>query len=191
MTFDGTNRPAAKPVNESQVTMARQMMPDDANPWGDVHGGVVMKMVDEAAGSAAIRHARSRVATAAIDFMSFLHPVHVGDLVTVKASVNDVGRTSMEVGVRVETENMLSGERHHTSSAYVVMVALDEAGRPVQIAPVVAETADEKRRMAAAKIRRAQRKVLERALKESADELASPQPVAQQLVSSVETRADR
>jgi uncharacterized protein (TIGR00369 family) len=191
MTFDGTNRPAAKPVSESQVTMARQMMPDDANPWGDVHGGVVMKMVDEAAGSAAIRHARSRVATAAIDFMSFLHPVHVGDLVTVKASVNDVGRTSMEVGVRVETENMLSGERHHTSSAYVVMVALDEAGRPVQIAPVVAETADEKRRMAAAKIRRAQRKVLERALKESADELASPQLVAQGLVSPVETGADR
>src|SRR5579864_1365611 len=98
MTFDGSSRPMGKPVSQSQVIMARQMMPDDANPWGDVHGGVVSKMVDEAAGSAAIRHARCRVATAAIDFMSFLHPVHVGDLLTLHASVNDVGRTSMEVG---------------------------------------------------------------------------------------------
>src|SRR5579872_4385158 len=105
MTPDGSN---AKSVSQSQVVMARQMMPDDANPWGDVHGGVIMKMVDEAAGSAAIRHARSRVSTVAMDHMSFLHPVHVGDLVTVVASVNDVGRTSMEVGVRVETEDMLT-----------------------------------------------------------------------------------
>jgi acyl-CoA hydrolase len=178
MTSDGSNRPPGKTVSESQVTMARQMMPADANPWGYVHGGVVMKMVDEAAGSAAIRHVRCRVATAAIDFMSFLHPVHVGDMITLKASVNDVGRTSMEVGVRVETENMLSGERNHTSSAYVVMVALDGDGRPVHVPPVIAETADEQRRMAAAKIRRAQRKVLEKALKESADELASPTPVS-------------
>ncbi|MGH2443476.1 MAG: acyl-CoA thioesterase, partial [Chloroflexota bacterium] len=95
MTFDGNSQSGAKTVVESQVVMARQMMPDDANPWGDVHGGAVMKMVDEAAGSAAIRHARCRVATAAIDYMSFLYPVHVGDLVTVKASVNNVGNTSM------------------------------------------------------------------------------------------------
>src|SRR3954463_3382402 len=107
MTSDGTNpsRPG-KLSSESQIVMARQMMPQDTNPWGLVHGGTIMKMVDEAAGSAAIRHSRCRVATAAIDFMSFLNPVHVGDLVTVMASVNDVGRTSMEVGVRVETENM-------------------------------------------------------------------------------------
>jgi len=162
--------------------MARQMMPDDANPWGDVHGGAVMKMVDEAAGSAAIRHARCRVATAAIDYMSFLHPVHVGDLVTVMASVNDVGRTSMEVGVRVEAENMLTGERHHTSSAYVVMVALDDLGRPAEAPPIVAETPQQKRRMAAAKIRRAQRKALIAALKQSAAEHASPTPVAPELV---------
>src|SRR5438270_4082152 len=175
MALDGINvELAAKPVQESQVTQARQMMPDDANPWGDVHGGAVMKMVDEAAGCAAIRHARCRVATAAIDYMSFLHPVHVGDLLTVKASVNDVGRTSMEVGVRVETENMLTGETHHTSSAYVVMVALDDSGRPSLIPPVVPESLDESRRMAAAKIRRAQRKILEHKLKESADELNGP-----------------
>jgi acyl-CoA hydrolase len=180
MTIDGSSRPPGKRVSESRVTMARQMMPDDANPWGDVHGGVVMKMVDEAAGFAAIRHARCRVATVAIDFMSFLHPVHVGDMITLKASVNDVGTTSMEVGVRVETENMLSGEQHHTSSAYVVMVALDDEGRPVRVPQVIAETPDETRRMAAAKIRRAQRKLLERALKESADELAAPAAVAAQ-----------
>jgi acyl-CoA hydrolase len=183
MTSDGSNPEArGKPVAESQVVMARQMMPDDANPWGDVHGGVVMKIVDEAAGSSAIRHARCRVATAAIDYMSFLHPVHVGDLLTVMASVNDVGRTSMEVGVRVETENMLTGERHHTSSAYVVMVALDENGHPVQIPPVIAETPEEKRRMEAAKIRRTQRKVLQAALKRSADEHQPPVPVASDLV---------
>lgn len=172
MTPDGSNRTAnSKAVTDSQVTMARQMMPDDANPWGDVHGGVVMKMVDEAAGSAAIRHARCRVATAAIDYMSFLHPVHVGDLLIVMASVNDVGRTSMEVGVRVETENMLTGERHHTSSAYVVMVALDGDGHPLQVPPVRAETADERRRMAGAKIRRSQRRILQATLQASDDEM--------------------
>jgi acyl-CoA hydrolase len=182
MISDGNNHRPGKPVAESQVIMARQMMPDDANPWGDVHGGVVMKMVDEAAGSAAIRHARCRVATAAIDFMSFLYPVHVGDLLTVTASVNDVGRTSMEVGVRVETENMLSGETHHTSSAYVVMVALDDYGHPVPIPGVIPETAEQRRRMAAAKIRRAQRKILEAKLKHSADEMAEPSPVTPEFV---------
>lgn len=182
MTSDGTSPSAGKPVRESRVTMARQMMPDDANPWGAVHGGVVMKMVDEAAGSAAIRHARCRVATVAVDSMSFLYPVGVGDLLSLEASVNDVGRTSMEVGVRVETEDMLTGVRHHTSSAYVVLVALDERGKPVRVPPVVAETPAEKRRMAAAKIRRSQRKLLEAALKASADELADPTIVAAELL---------
>lgn len=165
---------AGKTVSESQVVMAQQMMPNDANPWGDVHGGVVMKMVDEAAGSAAIRHARCRVATAAIDHMSFLHPVKVGDLLTVKASVNDVGRTSMEIGVWVASENMLTGEVQHTSSAYVVMVAMDDQGRPMRVPPLIAETPEQRRRMAAAKIRRAQRKLLQAALDQSAGELAEP-----------------
>lgn len=183
MTIDGNNLGVSpRPIAASQVTMARQMMPVDANPWGYVHGGVVMKLVDEAAGSAAIRHARCRVATAAIDYMSFLHPVHVGDLLLLKASVNDVGRTSMEVGVRVETENMLTGEQHHTSSAYVVMVALDEQGRPTTIPAAIALSSEEVRRMAAAKIRRAQRKVLEGKLKESADEMNGPPSVASDLV---------
>lgn len=181
MSSDGTRLPVgAKPVRESQVVMARQMMPDDANPWGDVHGGVIMKLVDEAAGSAAIRHARRRVVTAAIDYMSFLYPIHVGDLVTVAASVNDVGRTSMEVGVRVEAENMLTGERHHTSSAYIVSVALDDEGIPVDIPPVIAETPEQKRRMAAAKIRRTQRKTLQTALKEHRE--GGLHPVAPELM---------
>lgn len=183
MSSDGSNR-TVKRVAESQVVTARQMMPDDANPWGDVHGGTIMKMVDEAAGAAAIRHARCRVATAAIDFMSFLHPVQVGDFVTVMASVNDVGRTSMEVGVRVEAENMLTGDCRHTSSAYVVMVALNDEGRPVPVPPILAETPDQRRRMAAAKIRRAQRKILEAALKESASEILNPTPVATNLVTA-------
>lgn len=184
MTFDGIKQRASKPVSASQVVMARQMMPNDANPWGDVHGGVVMKMVDEAAGSAAIRHARCRVATVAIDYMSFLHPVHVGDLLTVMASVNDVGRTSMEVGVRVETEDMLTGERHHTSSAYVVMVALDELGQPVPAPDVIAETPEQKRRQADAKIRRAQRKVLVAELKQNAEAHRPEQAVSPDLLST-------
>ena len=120
--------------------------------------------------------------------MSFLHPVHVGDLLTLKASVNDVGRTSMEVGVRVETENMMTGERRHTSSAYVVMVALDGDGNPVIVPPVLATTPDETRRMAAAKIRRSQRKQLERALKASADELAGPVVAPELLAPEAELR---
>jgi acyl-CoA hydrolase len=184
MASDGSSGASgAKPVRESQVIMARQMMPDDANPWGAVHGGTIMKLVDEAGGSAAIRHCRCRVATAAIDYMSFLHPVHVGDLVTLMASVNDVGRTSMEVGVRVETEDLITGERRHTSSAYLVTVALDDEGRPRMVPPVIAETPAEKRRMADAKIRRAQRKILEAALKASAGEHgAPPAPVATDMV---------
>ncbi|MGH2448803.1 MAG: acyl-CoA thioesterase [Chloroflexota bacterium] len=183
MTSDGSVTLQGQPVSASQVVMARQMMPNDANPWGDVHGGTIMKMVDEAAGSAATRHARSRVATAAIDYMSFLSPVQVGDLVTVLASVNAVGNTSMEVGCRVDTENLMTGERQHTSSAYVVMVALDEHGKPIRVAPVIAETPDQKRRQAAAQIRRAQRKILEAKIKQS-DESLGPAPVSSDLIST-------
>lgn len=184
MTTDGSNAAiAGRPVRESQIFMARQMMPADTNPWGFVHGGIIMKMVDEAAGSAAIRHSHMRVATAAVDYMSFLNPVHVGDLVSLMASVNHVGRTSMEVGVRVETENMLTGQVCHTSSAYLVMVALDENGIPQAVPPVVAETPDQKRRMAAAQIRRAQRKILQAAIKKSERESGlPPSPVAPEMV---------
>lgn len=137
--------------------MSRAMLPSDANPFGNVHGGEVMKLIDSCAGTTAQRHARSRVVTARIDELSFLAPVYVGDLVTAKASVNDVGSKSMEIGVRVEAENTLTGKTVHVSSAYLVFVATDADGRPIPVPPVVAETADERRRMAAAKARRALR----------------------------------
>jgi uncharacterized protein (TIGR00369 family) len=134
--------------------MARAMLPSDANPWGNVHGGEIVKLIDSCAGAAAQRHARSRVVTARIDELSFVAPVVVGDLVTARASVNEVGRTSMEVGVRVDAENTLTGAVAHVASAYLVFVAIDEEGRPVPVPPLVAETDDDRRRMAAAKQRR-------------------------------------
>ncbi len=144
-------------VRESQVVMSQVMLPGDANPSGNVHGGVIMKLVDTAAGVCATRHVRGRTVTARIDSMSFLQPVFVGDLVTLKASVNDVGRTSLEVGVRVEAENLTTGVVRHVSSAHLVFVALDDAGKPREVPPLIAESDDERRRMAEAKLRRANR----------------------------------
>jgi acyl-CoA hydrolase len=115
----------------------------DANNAGNVHGGVIMYLCDEVAGIAAVRHSGCRVVTAAMDRMTFLHPVYVGHLLTVKATVNAAWRTSMEVGVRVEAEDIRSGEVTHTSRAYLTMVALDEAGQPTPVPPVAAETPDE------------------------------------------------
>jgi uncharacterized protein (TIGR00369 family) len=147
-------KPRPKRVTESQITMTQQMLPSDANPFGNVHGGVVMKLIDSAAGACAGRHARQRVVTARIDEISFLTPVFVGDLVYAKASVNEVGRSSLEVGVRVEAENIRTGDVVHVASAYLVFVAIDEQGRPTPVPPLLAESEDEKRRMAAAKRRR-------------------------------------
>ena len=141
-------------VKDSEVTLAVLMLPADANPSGSIHGGVIMKHVDEAGGLAAQRHCRTRIVTAHIDDMSFLTPVRVGDLVRFHASVNDVGRTSMEVGVRVEAENLLTGQVRHISSAFIVYVALDDQGRPTPVAPLLAETDLEKKRQAAARVRR-------------------------------------
>jgi uncharacterized protein (TIGR00369 family) len=146
-----------KPPSQSAVTMAVQMLPSDANPQGQVHGGTIMKLVDSAAAVAAHRHARSMVVTARIDEMSFLAPVEVGDLVTLRASVNAVWSTSMEVGVRVETENLLTGEVRHTASAFLVIVAIDEERRPRQVPPLVPTTPEAQRRMAEAQARRAHR----------------------------------
>jgi acyl-CoA hydrolase len=129
----------------------------DANSAGFVHGGTVMKICDEAAGIAAVKHCRMRVVTAAIDRMTFLHPVHVGELLTCRASLNAVWRTSMEVGVRVEAENPLTGEARHTSTAYLTMVALDEQGHPAGVAPLEPESPVEERRMREAELRRQNR----------------------------------
>jgi uncharacterized protein (TIGR00369 family) len=149
--------PGAKTVAASKTVMSRTMLPSDATPYGNIHGGEVMKLIDAVAGAAATRHARARVVTARIDELSFLAPVYVGHLVTAKASVNHVGKTSMEIGVRVEAEDMLTGNVVHVASAYLVFVATDEHGKPIPLPPLVAETDDERRRMTAAETRRSLR----------------------------------
>ena len=126
----------------------------DANTAGNVHGGTIMKMVDEVAGVAAVRHCGTRVVTAALDRMTFTQPVYVGQLVTVKATVNAAWRSSMEVGVRVESEDVRSGEITHTSTAYLTMVALDEEGQPTGVAAIEPDTEDERRREREAQLRR-------------------------------------
>jgi acyl-CoA hydrolase len=126
----------------------------DANTAGNVHGGTIMKMVDEVAGVAAVRHCGTRVVTAALDRMTFTQPVYVGQLVTVKAAVNAAWRTSMEVGVRVESENVRTGDVTHTSTAYVTMVALTDEGEPTPVPGIEPATDDEKRRQREAQLRR-------------------------------------
>jgi acyl-CoA hydrolase len=133
------------------------MGPLDANTAGFVHGGTVMKLCDEAAGLAAVRHSRCRVVTAAMDRMTFLVPIHQGELVTFQAAVNAVWRTSMEVGVRVDTEDPRTGVQRHSNSAYLTMVAIDDEGRPIPVPPVHPETETEHRRAREAQLRRANR----------------------------------
>jgi acyl-CoA hydrolase len=133
------------------------MGPLDANFAGNVHGGTIMKLMDEAAGLAAVKHSRTRVVTAAVDRVTFNYPVHVGELVTLTARVNAVWRTSMEVGVRVDAENPRTGEVRHTNTAYLTMVALDEDGKPAHVPPLKIETPDEERRQREAQVRRTNR----------------------------------
>ena len=132
-------------------------MPQHANNLGHVFGGVILSMMDRTAAVAAIRHTRVTVVTASIDRVDFREPIHVGDLVVMKASVNFVGRTSMEVGVRVEAEDMLTGARRHTNSAYLTFVAIDRNGRPVEIPRIHPESEDEVRRYQSAQDRRRRR----------------------------------
>jgi acyl-CoA hydrolase len=143
-----------RPPSTSSSILSRWIGPTDANTAGNVHGGVIMHLCDEVAGIAAVRHSGSRVVTAAMDRMTFRHPVFVGQLVTVKANVNAAWRSSMEVGVRVESENVRSGEVLHTSTAYLTMVALDDEGNPTEVPPVAPETPDEIRRAREAQLRR-------------------------------------
>jgi acyl-CoA hydrolase len=146
-----------RPVAESRSTLVRWMGIVDANSTGFVHGGTVMKLCDEAAALAGVRHSRRRVVTVGIDRMTFLVPIAMGELVTFEASVNAVWRTSMEVGVRVTAENPLTGEVRHTNSAYLTMVALGEDGRPTPAPPLLTRTAAEDRRGRDAQLRRANR----------------------------------
>jgi acyl-CoA hydrolase len=146
-----------KPAVESRSILTRWMGLSDANAAGFVHGGVVMRLCDEAAGIAAIRHSGKRVVTAAMDRMTFLHPVGVGELLTCSATVNAVWRSSMEVGVRVEAESPRSGEKRHTSTAYLTMVALDDEGNPSPVPALEVTTDTEKRREREADVRRRHR----------------------------------
>jgi acyl-CoA hydrolase len=141
------------------------MMPQDANNMGHIFGGVILSMMDKTAAIAAFRHCRQSVVTASIDRVDFREPIHLGDLVVMKASVNYAGRTSMEVGVRVEAEELLTGRRRHTNSCYLTFVAVDRNGRPMEVPEVLPETPDELRRFDAAKERR-RRRLEEREMEE-------------------------
>ena len=146
-----------KRVADSTITLAQVMGPQDANHAGNVHGGVIMKLIDSAAGTVAARHARSNVVTASIDRLDFLGPIFIGDVVTLKASLNYTGRTSMEIGVRVEAETLLTNNVRHTASAYLTFVALDRNGRPTEVPQLVLERKDDTRRNREARARREMR----------------------------------
>lgn len=141
------------------------MLPAHANPLGNVHGGIIMKLVDEAGGLCAMRHAQRPAVTIAIDSMTFHSPVHVGNLLTLKASIHYVGNTSMDVGVRVTAENPITGEQTHTNSARLVYVALDDNGRATKVPGLILETDTQRRRWDAAKARQAERLRREKAVK--------------------------
>jgi acyl-CoA hydrolase len=144
-------------VADSRSTIVKWMGIPDANLAGLVHGGAVMMLCDEAAGIAAVRHCGGRVVTAGMDRMAFIHPVHVGELLTCKACVNAVWRTSMEIGVRVESEDPRTRGTKHTSTAYLTMVAIDEKGKPTEVPPLAVEGATEERRRREAELRRRNR----------------------------------
>ncbi|MDQ2896586.1 MAG: acyl-CoA thioesterase [Actinomycetota bacterium] len=147
----------AKPVADSRSVLAHWMGVTDANGAGSIHGGTIMKLVDEAAGLAAMKYARRRVVTVSIDRMDFRVPISVGELVTFRASVNAAWRTSMEVGVRVEAETPIDGRTRHTNTAYLTMVALDEQGQPTPVPAPLAVSAEEQRRASQAELRRSNR----------------------------------
>jgi acyl-CoA hydrolase len=149
-----------KTVKESSVQMAQVMFPPDANQAGNVHGGSIMKLIDTAAGIVATRHCRTNVVTASMDRLDFYEPVFIGELVFLHAAINYVGGTSMEVGVRVEAENLLTGDVRHTNSAYLTMVSLDQDRRPMTAPGLVPETDEEKRRFNEGKARAQRRKNL-------------------------------
>ena len=144
-------------MRASRISIAQMMQPEHANPTGNVHGGWIMKLVDECAALSCMRHAQRRVVTVAVDSMTFRQPIRIGELVTLTAEVTYAGRTSMEAEVHVEAENPVTGVKTHTNNAYVVYVALDDAGKPVRVPPLLAETPEEQARMDLAKLRQANR----------------------------------
>ena len=151
-----------KTVCKSRVEMAQVMLPADANQAGNVHGGSIMKLIDTAAGIAALRHCRTNIVTASMDRLAFHEPVFIGELVILRASINYVGKTSLEVGVRVEAENLMTGEVRHTNSAYLTMVSLDKHRKPTAVPKIIPETEDEQRRFEEGRMRAQRRKELRR-----------------------------
>jgi acyl-CoA hydrolase len=143
-----------KPVSQSQIVLVQQMELEHANLGGNVHGGTLMRLADTAAGLSAAKHSGRLAVTAAMDDMSFIEPVYLGDIVTVRAMVNEAWHTSMEVGVRIEAENFRTGRHIHANSAYLVFVALDENGAPTAVPAAVAETEEERQRQHEAELRR-------------------------------------
>ena len=146
-----------KSIRASRISIAQLMQPEHANNLGNVHGGWIMKLVDEAGALACMRHAQRRVVTVAIDSMVFRQPIRIGDLIILNAEVTYTGRTSMEVEVQVQAENPITGERTHTNTAYLVYVALDDDGNPVPVPPLKAETEEEKQKMEQANERQRRR----------------------------------
>ena len=155
-----------KTVANSQVEMVEIVFPNDANPHGNVFGGRIMQLIDIIGSVSAMRHCRNSVVTASMDKLDFLAPAYVGEILILRASVNYVARTSLEVGVKVTAENPLTGEQRHTGSAYVTYVSIDTKGKPVPVPPIIPDSADEKRRFSEAEQRRMFR-VNERANKKS------------------------
>ncbi len=149
--------PPGKPVSASRTTISQLMQPEHANNLGNVHGGWIMKLVDEAGALACMRHAQQRVVTVAVDQMTFRQPIRTTDLVTLTAEVSYVGRTSMEAEVLVVAENPITGEKTHTNTAYLVYVALDETGRPIPVPPLIAENDAQQQRMKEGEARQAYR----------------------------------
>lgn len=154
-----TDLPKAKTVKASRISIAQLMQPEHANNLGNVHGGWIMKLADEAGALACMRHAQRRVVTVAIDSMVFHNPIKIGELVLLTAEVTYTGRTSMEAEVQVQAENPITGERTHTNNAYFVYVALDDNGKPVVVPSIIPETEDEKKKLEDARQRQAQRLV--------------------------------
>lgn len=160
-----TSARPARTVKDSQHEMSEIMMPQHANVLGNVFGGVILSLMDQTAGVVAFRHSRCAVVTMSIDRVDFREPIHIGDLVIVKGSVNFVGSTSMEIGVRVDAEDLLTGARRHTNSGYLTFVAVGRDGRPIEAPALLPETDEERRRHAAA-VERRKRRLEERRVEE-------------------------
>lgn len=154
---DGKGGAEGRTVDETRIVMSRIMQPPDANSWGNVHGGAIMRLVDEAGGAVAIRHSRSQSVTVAMDRMVFKQPVHIGDLLTIRACLTYTGRTSMEVQAEIESENMRTGEIRPAGICYLVYVALDDHGRPMPVPSLIVHSDEERARWRAAERRRAAR----------------------------------